>query len=214
MAYDLIIFDLDGTLLDTAPDVHRCVNDTLKKMSLPTIDLQQTRAAIGPGPDNFAKLTLGKLAEKRFEEFLALFRPLYFRESVTLTRPFSNIEPLLSELTRVKKAVASNKSLRFSLHILDALSMTTYFDLVVGPELVEKPKPAADMIEYVLDAMHVEKNKAIIVGDTDNDLVSGKAAGIDTCAALWGYGDERIFHELNPNYIIKDPLELLQIISH
>jgi len=209
---DLIIFDLDGTLLDTAPDVLTCANRALEQLNLPLLDLRTIKKAIGPGTDNFIRFTLGD-QQHLVEEFYRLFRECYREKCVDETRPYPGIVELLNRLDRVKLAIATNKPLVYTEHILERLDLTRHFDLVAGPELVKNVKPHPEMIFYTLQKLNVKPQHTILVGDTDNDILSARAAGIVSCAVGWGYMPLSDLKKLQPQYVVESPEELLSLLE-
>ena len=93
--FETLIFDLDGTLIDTARDVQHCSNITLERMGIRTITLAQAKLSIGPGSDNFARITLGEDNGYRFEEFIQLYRSIYKDKCLDFSKPFPGIVDVL-----------------------------------------------------------------------------------------------------------------------
>ena len=211
--FDLLIFDLDGTLLDTAPDVLTCANIALAEMGLPQLTLEQIKKAIGPGPDNFVRITLGESNLHRREEFYTIFRSCYIEKCADKTRLFPGVRELLDQLPPLKLSVATNKPLVYSEKILRHLNLSDSFDLVVGPELVKHVKPHPGMVEYALKHFRIDPSRALMIGDTDNDILSAQAAHVRTCAVGWGYSDINDLKKLAPDYIVNEPGELLDILQ-
>jgi len=211
--FDLIIFDLDGTLVDTAPDVHRSINLALAQMQLPAISEAQAKSAIGPGPEHFARIVLGENNTERLASFYELFRPIYYEKCVENSRPFPGIPELLAELNGQKMAIASNKRLSFNQRILDELRLAPYFQVLVDPEIAGKSKPAPEMLEYVLRHCEVSAERALMVGDTDNDLLAARAADVKSCAIGWGYAPLEELLPLKPDFHIERPYQLLGIVE-
>ncbi|MBC7187761.1 MAG: HAD-IA family hydrolase [Calditrichaeota bacterium] len=212
-AFTTIVFDLDGTLLDTAPDVHLCSNLALRAMGLPEISLAQARASIGPGPDNFARVTLGEENMHRFGEFIGLFRQLYSDRCLISTRPFPGIMDLLQGLQGYRLVVATNKPGPYTKRILAGLNMEPYFDAVICPEEVTHLKPHPEMILTAMARTGATPETTLVVGDTDNDIHAGKAAGARTCAVTWGYGPRATLESLRPDFVITRPAELFSILN-
>lgn len=213
MAFTTIVFDLDGTLLDTAPDVHLCSNLALRAMGLPEISLAQARASIGPGPDNFARVTLGEQHMHRFGEFIALFRQLYQERCLIQTRPFSGVVELLERLQGYQLAIATNKPGLYTRRILAGLALARYFAVVICPEEVAHLKPHPEMILTAMARTRATASTTLVVGDTDNDIHAGKAAGARTCAVTWGYGPRATLEALLPDFVIAKPAELLELLD-
>lgn len=209
----LLIFDLDGTLLDTVPDVHSSVNNALKTMELPAATLAQTQRATGPSREIFAEIILSKANMHRIEEFFQIFRPVYKKNCYRKTKPFPGIIDVLKELKGLKLAVASNKSLAITIKILKKLEMTKYFDLIVGPELVKHPKPAPDMITFSLQQFKIPPDRALVIGDTDNDILAAGAADVKSCFAGWGYSMEREMLKQKSDFYIKEPADIFSVIQ-
>jgi phosphoglycolate phosphatase len=208
-----ILFDLDGTLVHTAPDVHAAINFAREKLGLPPISLEQALKAIGPGADRFAITVLDAENAHRLDEFIAIFRPYYLSICSQNSRPFPGIVELLESLKGYRLAVATNKRLEQTQHLLNALDLSKYFEILISPESVTRIKPAPDMIHHALDHFDLPPDQAIMVGDTDNDLLAAKAAGVTTCAVTWGYADLEFIKSLKPDYLIDKPEELLPILA-
>lgn len=210
--YKLVLFDLDGTLLHSAPDVHLCINLALEKMHLTPIQYEQSIKAIGPGADSFSHIVLSPSQNHRLEEFLNIFQPIYREKCLDRTEPFDGIRELLDSLTNINLAVITNKSLITTNIILDGLKLLPFFKLVVGPESVKRIKPAPDMVEYSLLYFQIDSSEALVVGDTDNDIFAARSASVDVCAVGWGYADHLYLKSLEPEFFINKPLELLNIV--
>ncbi len=207
----LIIFDLDGTIVDTATDVRRAINIALKEVGLPPISLNKTKQAIGPGPDRFAHITLGEENMHLQKEFFDIFPAIYYNNSAVSSKPFDGIVDVLQKI-QLFCAVATNKMTYVSRHILDELDLVKYFKLVVGRDMVLNPKPDPELLYYILSKFSVKPRDALMVGDTNNDILSAQAADIPTCAVEWGYTPIEELKELEPDYIIKKPDDLLKLI--
>jgi phosphoglycolate phosphatase-like HAD superfamily hydrolase len=109
--------------------------------------------------------------------------------------------------------VVTKKRLVQSQALLKTIDLIDYFDLLVGPELVDHIKPAPDMIHYALDQLGLAPDQALMVGDTDNDLLAARAAGVTNCAVTWGYSDTDFIRSLAPDHLIDKPDELLPILA-
>ncbi len=208
-----ILFDLDGTLVHTAPDVHRAINYARGELGLPPLSLAQALKAIGPGSDRFAQTVLGDEHTHLLEGYLEIFRPYYLQICAENSRPFPGIVELLEALRSYRLAVVTNKRLVQSQALLETIDLMDYFDLLVGPELVDHIKPAPDMIHYALDQLGLAPDQALMVGDTDNDLLAARAAGVTNCAVTWGYSDTDFIRSLAPDHLIDKPDELLPILA-
>ncbi len=205
----LFIFDLDGTVVDTATDVRRAINIALKEVGLPPISLQQTKQAIGPGPDRFAQITLGEENMHLQKEFFDIFPAIYYNNSAVSTKPFAGIEEILQQIEQ-PCTIATNKMTYVSRHILDELNLSQYFKMVAGRDTVLNPKPDPEMLYYILAKFSTKPEDAIMIGDTNNDILSAKAAHIPTCAVNWGYTPIEELATLDPDHICETPEDLKQ----
>lgn len=181
-------------------------------MGLPSVTMAQAKKATGPSHEIFARIILGEENLSRAEEFFKIFRPTYEKNCYQKTRPFAGIIKVLEELKGIKLAVASNKLLSMTKIILQELQMDKYFDIIVGPELVRHPKPAADMIDYSLQELRVAHDRAIVIGDTDNDILAARAAGVSSCFACWGYAATKDALKKDSDFYAQTPEDLLTFI--
>ncbi len=209
----LIIFDLDGTLVNTVQDVHDSVNLTLKEMGLPKVTLEQTKKAVGPGPAFFSKIILGEDNTHRFDEYRDIFRPIYHERCLFKTKPFPGITELLKKLKDYKLAVATNKPSNSTNLILEGLNLNGYFHLIVGADYVEHTKPHPDMIFYTCSKLGVPPQETMIIGDTDNDILAANSAGAYSCLAGWGYSSEKENLAIISDFSIEQPLDALKILA-
>ncbi len=213
--FDLVIFDLDGTLVDTETDVYNSLNLALAKMGLPTITMQTARKAIGPGPNEFIKYVLGDANLHRAEEFLDIFRPIYWQHCTEHSKLFDGILPLLIELRNkhIKLAIATNKARSGTDPILKALKVIDFFQLIMTRNEVENPKPAPEMILAACERLNVTPVKTLMLGDTDNDILAARAAGVKSCLALWGYSNHMQELKRLASFAVDHPLNVLELIE-
>lgn len=220
--YDLVIFDLDGTLCDTAPDIERCLNRALREFDLPQVSRDRVLKAIGPGGKAFYRAILPDHIVSGSTDYLPLaervverYRSYYTESTTEFTRPFPGIVETLGELRRrgVFLAVASNKPQEQTRKIVAELGLSPYFREVIGPESAEHPKPKPDMLRFVMERCQCAADRTLIVGDTDNDMLAGRAAGVTTVFVTWGY---RALSEMDPDTIdlvVESPRELEEIVA-
>ncbi|HUJ90783.1 MAG TPA: HAD-IA family hydrolase [Syntrophorhabdales bacterium] len=190
MAVRLIIFDLDGTLIDSAGDIRAAVNYAIGSYGLPPVTLEETKASIGEGvPILIEKLlTLkgatsldGKSITKRVLEY-------YSCHLVANTAPYPEVRETLDHLRACRKAVISNKLTDLAEKTLAALDLLKYFELVAGSDSSPERKPSPLPVLRVLSLLDVAPNEALMVGDSVYDIAAGRAAGLKTVAVTYGYG--------------------------
>ena len=214
-AIDLVIFDLDGTLVDTQKDVFISLNLALEQINLPLISLETAKKAIGPGPDEFLRYVIGESNLHRGEDFRNAFRPIYSERCADHAALFDGISALLSELKKagIKLAVATNKARSGTDPILRVLEIEHFFDIIMTRDEVENPKPKPDMLLAACERLEIETNRALMLGDTDNDILAAEAAGVKSCLALWGY-----FHQMDElkkiaDFAVEHPLHVLEFVE-
>ncbi|MBN1479869.1 HAD-IA family hydrolase [candidate division KSB1 bacterium] len=211
---ELVIFDLDGTLVDTATDVHLCLNLALQEMNLPLISLETAKKAIGPGPKEFVKYVLADRVDLA-EEFVQIYRPFYMKHCADNAELYDGIIELLRELqaNRIKMAVATNKTHRATEIVLRALAIDSCFDVVVARDQVAQPKPAPDMLLHICERLNILPKNALMLGDTDNDILAANAAEIRSCLALWGFSEHFEALKKISTFSAEYPLQVLDIIE-
>lgn len=182
-----VFFDLDGTLLDTLPDIHVCVNAVLKEYSYPAVSPDETRAAIGSGARALMERVLPKDAP--LEECLARFRSLYAENGGEHTRVYGGARECIAELKRrgVKVAVITNKPHEATVRVVEKFFGAGTFDFVAGDsgDFPVKPDPA--LARYAALTLRVSPAETLFLGDGETDFLTAKNAGMRPLAALWGY---------------------------
>ena len=221
-AYDLVIFDLDGTLCDTAPDIERCLNRAMREFGLPEVPRDRVLKAIGPGGRGFYQAIMPEDMVSRGEDYLPLaekvverYRAHYTASTTELTRPFPGVVEALDALREmgVAMAVASNKPQAQTRKIVAELGLNPYFHEVIGPESVARPKPMADMLVFLIDRTHSARNRTLVVGDTDNDMLAGRAARVTTAFVTWGYRALAEMDRGTIDIVAGSPWELVEIAA-
>ena len=213
-SFDTLIFDLDGTLIDSAADVHFSVNCALKEMGSPPVSREEIRRAIGPGQDGFLKVIFPDGNKADVHQFIPIFRKYYWDHCLDQTVLFPGIQPLLSTLMDIQFAIASNKPKAFIERITAGLNILDRFRCVVGPEDVEHVKPDPEMVIKVLELCGCAADRALLIGDTNRDIMAGRAAGVRVCGVKYGYGDIHEIENQKPDFLIDHAEELLDIVGN
>ena len=187
MAYQTILFDLDGTLLDTLEDLADAVNHILERHRCPQRTLDEVRLFVGNGllmrrslPAQYSQTVSDLLAEE--------LRTYYTAHSRIKTAPYAGVRELLETLhaAGAKVAVVSNKADE-AVGELCSFYFPGLVDAAVGETAGRRPKPAPDAVELALERLHVDKTDAVYVGDSQVDLDTAKAAGLPCIAVTWGF---------------------------
>lgn len=213
-AYRAYLFDLDGTLIDTAPDLHRALNETLAAAGFTPAELSQTRHWIGHGARAMLASALATHNADQ-DEVLDTLLPDFLRRYQANPVQESEIYPTVIETLPALRAlpaklgVVTNKATRFTLPILDALNLTTWFDEIVCGDTTDEPKPSAKPVHFALQAMNVAPEHALFVGDSNTDVLAARAAGVQVVCVRDGYNQGQDVGELDVDGVIDRFSELI-----
>ncbi len=215
MKYKAILFDLDGTLLDTLDDLHDSVCRTLAAFHLPPRTREETRLAVGNGVGLLIARSIPTGQDHpAFSEILAAFRSDYAVNSRIKTRPYDGILPLLQVL-REKNVAVGVVSNKFDAAV-KALCHDVFGSLVqiaIGESEGVRRKPAPDSLFTAMEQLFVSPCDCLYVGDSETDVESAKNAGIDCISALWGFRDKETLLAAGATAFAEKPLDLLALLS-
>ncbi len=212
----LVMFDLDGTLVDSVPDLAAAVDKTLQVLGQPAAGIEQVRDWVGNGARVLVRRALaGSLEHAQVDEgyaqqALQLFMQ-YYAESHALTQVYPGVRQTLEGLReqQVELAIVTNKPERFVAPLLDEKGLGGYFRWIVGGDTLPQQKPDPAALLHVLRLARVDAAQALFVGDSRNDVRAAKAAGV-TCVALsYGYNHGRPIAEENPARVLDNLTGLL-----
>lgn len=216
MKYKAIIFDLDGTLLNTIEDIADSFNAVLETLNYQTYDYEAYKYFVGKGIDNLIEqiLIAGKLDHAEFDNLKAGYMKEYALRQRNKTRPYPGIMDLFSDLKQIDFSVnvLSNKP-----HFQTVDVVKYYFDdypftQVYGkkPEFRIKPYPESAL--DLLSKLGLKSEDILYVGDTKTDIETAINAGFDSVGVLWGFRTEKELREAGAKYIVRKPNEIYQII--
>lgn len=211
-----VIFDLDGTLVNSIGDLWAGVNRALEMCGLPAHPVDAYRFMVG---DGIMKLFERALPEElRTQEMVCrirdIFVPWYEVHNVDRSRPYEGICELLGELKRrgVRLAVASNKYHSATLKIIDHFFGEVGFEVVLGHREGAAGKPDPQIVEEILDTMGLEREEVLYVGDTNVDMQTARNAGVDCIGVAWGFRPREELAAHNPLAIIDYPAQLVEYL--
>ncbi len=218
--FDLVMFDLDGTLIETAPEICDAVNDTLRRFDLPEVTQQQVNDWIGYGTRELLIQALSfsgktEVAAVRASASLALIAAEFDRHYQSRCGTRSQLYPQVREtLTAlrsrgVKLAVVTNKESRYTATVLDAHQLTPLLDLVVSGDTLATKKPDPAGIESCLAQFGVARERALFVGDSSIDVATARNAGVTVWALPYGYNMGQSIEACAPDRVIADCSSLL-----
>ena len=207
---DLMIFDLDGTLIESKWDIAQSVNFTLVELGLPERPIEEIFGFVGDGVKRLLRLAVGEGNQTRFEEALKVFRGHYLEHCLDRTSFYPGIEPMLQHFAHKDKAIATNKSIEYTRVILNGLG-PQHFRYMVGGDNGFGLKPEPGMLLHIMEKAGAPKERTVLVGDSTNDINGGHNAGIRVCAVGYGMGNRVKMEACQPDWFIEKPEQLMEI---
>ncbi len=211
MKIKLIIFDLDGTLVDTATDITNALNYATDPYQIKKLTVRETVGLVGEGLTRLIEKLLGEESTDVKSNVLDRFINYYSEHLTDYTVPYPGVRETLEELGNYKKAVISNKREMLSKRVLEEVGLSGYFDVVLGSDSVDEKKPSPKPIYKVMEILSFRSDETLIVGDSNYDIESGKAAGTTTIAVSYGYRDASVLKDAD--FIIDDIRDLKKILT-
>ena len=199
---DLLIYDLDGTLIDSRPDIVTASNRTLSDLDLPPKTAAQVSESIGRGVQNLVRGLIGTQNESKFEAALKCYKRHYAACLLDQTALYPEVREVLDAFKSKKQVVISNKPHEFSVQILKGLGVLDYFEIVIGGDSVHTKKPSPESIFHVLNELNITPEKSAMIGDSAIDVETGRNAKVTTCAVTYGYGDQTELRQSKPEFLI------------
>lgn len=212
--YKTVIFDLDGTLLDTLADLHASVNAALSAFGLPSRSLDEVRSFVGNGIAKLIERAIGGAAHPNFEGVFSAFKGHYGAHCKDKTKPYDGILPLLQRLQSagVQTAVVSNKA-DFAVKLL----AEEYFQGLLLDAVGEnegagvRKKPAPDSLFAVMEKLNAKKAETLYVGDSEVDIQTAQNAGVACVSVTWGFKDREFLLANGAKLLVDTPCELAKI---
>lgn len=209
-----ILFDLDGTLLDTLNDLEDAVNVTMAAFGWPLRSREEVRSFVGNGVGSLvAQAIPAGLSKAAGEAALEFLRTYYAAHSGDAAVPYPGVMELLHTLNKrgIPMAVVTNKPEGPALRLAEQY-FPGLFAAVVG-ECSDRPrKPAPDMPLYALKQMGLDPEDVVYVGDSEVDIRTARSAGIPVMSVTWGFRDREDLEKLEPDWLIDRPEELLELL--
>ena len=202
--YDYVIFDFDGTVVDTGEGILKSLQYSFREMGREVPELDDLKKFIGP-PIYYSYTTYYGVSEEEVGEYIKKYRERYKVKGIYECELYDGMTQLLDSLKAegIKFGIASPKPLHLIYSVADYLKITDKFDAIVGVKIDDSNH--SSKTQLVLDAMTemgaTDKSKVMMVGDRLYDIDGAAGAGVDSCGAIWGYGNEEEFREHNATYI-------------
>lgn len=186
-----LLFDLDGTLLDSAPDLTTALNRVRAEYDLPPLPVADVRAGVSRGATGMLGLGFPAVSKTEYQGIRKRFLVYYEQNSVELSKPFPGIVEWLDELDAqlIPWAIVTNKSERLTLPIVTSLGWNKRAKIVVCGDTTDQPKPSSKPVLLACEALSLKPEKVVMIGDDLRDIQAGQAAGCLTAGVGWGYAD-------------------------
>jgi phosphoglycolate phosphatase len=207
---NLVIFDLDGTLIDSSIDLANSVNATRANLGLPPLENDIVYSYVGNGAPVLIRKALGpEYSEKVVEDALMYFLAYYREHMLDNTMLYPGVREALDRLrsAEVPMAVLTNKPVRFSEAIVDGLGLTSHFIRVYGGNSFDFKKPHPVGVEKLMAESGAGREETVMVGDSAVDVQTARNANITACGVTWGFQPET-FTAYPPDFLVDKPGEL------
>ncbi len=211
--FDTIFFDVDGTLVDATTDIANAMNHALRVLGLPELPKEEIVSHIGFGVKDLIRNSLGTDDQVIIEKGTKLYSGYYVAHAADETVLYPHTIDILEHLKDKRKFILTNRYVSFADVALRGLGIRDYFEEIIGGDDENCLKPMACVVDRAVSKFGIDKKKALIVGDMDVDVMTGKNAGVAVCWVTYGLGKAGDVSRLAPEYIINDLMELKGIVK-
>jgi phosphoglycolate phosphatase len=190
MRFDAVLFDLDGTLVDSAPDLAGAANELLAERGCPWLPYEVLRPHAGSGARGMVGATFGlKPGDEGYADLRERFLALYAQRLLADSRVFAEVLPLLADIEARRRpwGVVTNKAIHLATPLMDGLGLLARAAALVGGDSTPHTKPHPAPLLHASALLGVEPGRCVYIGDDRRDVLAGRAAGMRTVAAGWGY---------------------------
>lgn len=210
-----VIFDLDGTLIDTLDDIRASVNDLLALYGRPPLSRERVRAIIGEGVGRMLELASELQGPEAVARLIDEYRPFYRAHMLERSRPYPEVPALLDTLASrcIPMSVLSNKSHEYTAPICDNLLPDHRFRFVIGATNEAPKKPDPTVALDLATRMGCRPDQLLFVGDSAVDVRTAANAGMTSVAVTWGFGDPDELAEAAPHHVIDSPMQLIDLVQ-
>ncbi|MCK9259704.1 MAG: phosphoglycolate phosphatase [Azoarcus sp.] len=213
-----VLFDLDGTLLDTIGDLAEAANLMLAELSRPARSQDEIHSFVGKGLPNLVRRCMTEdmqATETEIEVAMAVFRRHYALVNGRTTQIYPGVIEVLDELRerRLKLAVVTNKAGDFTLPLLERMGLTGYFDAVVSGDTLPVKKPDPAVLLHTCELLQVEAGEALMIGDSQNDALAARRAGMPVLLVSYGYSEGMPVDSIECDGLLSNALHVLDHID-
>lgn len=212
MKYKLVVFDMDGTILNTIDDLADTLNYSLGQFNMPKRSLKEVKSFVGNGIGKLIERAVPEgTTEEKCKEIFDVFAAYYKDHCADKTRPYDGIVEVIKELRNrgYKTAVVSNKA-DFAVKDLCEVYFKDLFDMSVGEKEGVRRKPYPDSVDEVLKALDIDRSEAVYVGDSEVDLQTAINSNMDVIMVEWGFRERDYIISCGAKFTIKEPAQILE----
>lgn len=205
----LLVFDLDGTLIDSNKDITLAVNLTLARFGISPLQDSLVEKYVGTGVRDLIKLTLHDAGVTNIEDSFEIFNHFYLKHIADSTHLFPGMLDVLDYYTSTEKVILTNKMNLFVGPLISALNIKKYFSATYARDSFPTCKPDPGPLIEISKIHKIPLKNIVMIGDTDVDIIAGQKAGTLTCAVTYGFGELNSLVRLKPSAIVNYPKELI-----
>ena len=209
-----IIFDMDGTLLDSLTDLQNTLNYCFRKVGFQERTYEEVRSFVGNGLKTLIERAVpaGTSMEKT-EEILAMFKPHYMEHCTDFTAPYDGVKEMLKELKEAgyEMAIVSNKADE-ALKVLGKQFFGEYIDIAIGERAGMNKKPAPDLVYLAMEQLGAKAENTVYVGDSEVDYQTAINSGLKCISVLWGFRDKELLKEYGADCFAAIPEDVVKMI--
>lgn len=215
---ELVLFDLDGTLVDSVPDLAYSINQAMQKLGMPMHSEDQIRSWVGRGADKLVKAALtGRMDvepdEELFKKAFDLFSDIYIQNTSQRSKLYPGVREALDHMRSIgcKLGCVTNKRGRFTEPVLKSLQLFDDFSIVVSGDTLQKKKPDPDPLLFAAEFVGVTPEQTLMVGDSVNDLRAARAANMPVICVTYGYNHGEKIADSNPDLLVDSLAEMMAL---
>ena len=214
-SYDYVIFDFDGTVVDTGEGILKSLQYSFEQMGREIPDMNDLKKFIGP-PIHYSYTHYYGVSEDEVGDYIKKYRERYSVKGIYECELYEGMLSLIESLKKegIRVGIASSKPLRLIYSVADYLEITDRFDAIVGVRIDDSNHSSKTGL--ILEAMRemgaADKTRVLMVGDRLYDIEGAKGAGVNSCGVLWGYGSREEFEQYEADFIVKEPHEVLNLL--
>lgn len=209
---DAVLFDLDGTLVDSRGDIAFSVNHTLTALGRPALDVATVERYVGDGVRQLLARAAGPMDEKTTSRALEIFLPHYLEHCADTTRPYPGVMETLKRFSGKSLAVVTNKPEAHTWKTLRAAGMENFFRVVLGGDTLPTRKPAPEPLWEALNRTNTARNRAVMVGDSLVDIQAARAAHVPVVAVTYGFRPAEELAAALPDALINSFSDLSEVL--